>query len=114
GTARGRQSGRIRPPGRPAVRACARPPALLYSTPAPAARRAKRRPRPGDHTPRSPPPLPTERATMVRVFGLAALATTLIASSLAAQGGDNARPSFAEPGISPDGGEIAFVSGGDV
>src|SRR5690606_3581129 len=58
GTARGRQSGRIRPPGRPAVRACARPPALLYSTPAPAARRAKRRPRPGDHTPRSPASLP--------------------------------------------------------
>jgi Tol biopolymer transport system component len=52
---------------------------------------------------------------MVRVFGLAALATTLIASSLAAQGGvAEARPSFSEPGISPDGAEIAFVSGGDV
>src|SRR5690606_37494903 len=52
---------------------------------------------------------------MVRVFGLAVLATILVLRPLAAQpAGGDARPSFSEPGISPDGAEIAFVSGGDV
>ena len=36
------------------------------------------------------------------------------ATTLAAQRAPEARPSFAEPAISPDGSEIAFVSGGDV
>src|SRR5712692_7617188 len=30
------------------------------------------------------------------------------------QGSDRSSPSFAEPGISPDGATIAFVSGGDI
>src|SRR5690606_41657261 len=51
---------------------------------------------------------------MVRVFGLAVLATILLVSQLAAQGGAGALPSYSEPGISPDGSEIAFVSGGDI
>jgi len=51
---------------------------------------------------------------MVRVFGLATLATALFASSLGAQRIAEGRPSYAEPGISPDGAEIAFVSGGDI
>src|SRR5690606_15163813 len=53
-------------------------------------------------------------AAMVRVFGLATLATALFASSLGAQRIAEGRPSYAEPGISPDGAEIAFVSGGDI
>ncbi len=46
---------------------------------------------------------------------LPALAVLACAASPAgAQSPASARPSFAEPGISPDGSEIAFVSGGDV
>lgn len=46
---------------------------------------------------------------------LPALAALAYASTLAgAQDPAAARPSLAEPGISPDGAEIAFVSGGDV
>jgi Tol biopolymer transport system component len=46
---------------------------------------------------------------------LPALAALAYASTLAgAQDPAAARPSMAEPGISPDGAEIAFVSGGDV
>ena len=46
---------------------------------------------------------------------LPALAALAFASTLAgAQDPAAARPSLAEPGISPDGSEIAFVSGGDV
>jgi len=41
---------------------------------------------------------------------LAAAALLLLPSALSAQGA----PSFYEPGISPDGSEIAFVSGGDI
>ena len=44
-----------------------------------------------------------------------ALATSGAGRVTAAQGAaPAARPSFAEPGISPDGAEIAFVSGGDI
>ncbi|NOT07237.1 MAG: PDZ domain-containing protein [Gemmatimonadales bacterium] len=42
------------------------------------------------------------------------LLALLIASSPAAVQGPGALPSFATPGISPDGAEIAFVSGGDI
>src|SRR5262249_36223669 len=40
-----------------------------------------------------------------------ALALVALAAALSA---DTAPPSFAEPGISPDGSTIAFVSGGDI
>lgn len=48
---------------------------------------------------------------MRRRTALALLAFVLVAPSIAAAQG---RPSFYEPGISPDGSEIAFVSGGDI
>jgi len=38
----------------------------------------------------------------------------VLALIVAAQGGTASLPSFAEPGISPDGSTIAFVSGGDI
>ena len=51
------------------------------------------------------PPSPT------RIVGLAALACITITSKTT---GQDSRPSFYEPGISPDGNEIAFVHGGDI
>ena len=45
-------------------------------------------------------------------FPLAALAAATVSAS--AQNSAPAVPTFAEPGISPDHGEIAFVSGGDI
>ena len=45
---------------------------------------------------------------------LLTLATLALAVAASAQGGAAPRPSLAEPGISPDGSEIAFVSGGDL
>jgi tricorn protease len=44
----------------------------------------------------------------------AALLVVLITLAAAPVGGQDGRPSFAEPGISADGREIAFVSGGDI
>ena len=54
-------------------------------------------------------PLPLSCALLV---GAAAL--TAATAGLTAQTGIEGLPSFAEPGISPDGSEIAFVSGGDI
>ena len=52
---------------------------------------------------------------MAPLSRLPLLALGLLACApAAAQGGAAPRPSLAEPGISPDGAEIAFVSGGDV
>lgn len=45
---------------------------------------------------------------------LCATVLTAPATGLAAQADIEALPSFAEPGISPDGSEVAFVSGGDI
>lgn len=45
---------------------------------------------------------------------LAALATLAAAGPLVSQGASAARPSFAEPALSADGAEVAFVSGGDI
>src|SRR5438045_1706947 len=56
---------------------------------------------------------------MKKVLVIAALAAPFVAQAFRpavtaqAQGGA-ALPSFAEPGISPDGSTIAFVSGGDI
>jgi tricorn protease len=48
-------------------------------------------------------------------FGLGALASALlIATATVAPLSGQGAPSFYEPGISPDGSEIAFVSGGDI
>ena len=51
---------------------------------------------------------------LVRIgFSLGALATCV--ADVSSQNGTSAAvPTFAEPGISPDHSEIAFVSGGDV
>ena len=46
-------------------------------------------------------------------FSLAALATATVRAT-AQNSAPPAVPTFAEPGISPDHGEIAFVSGGDI
>ena len=63
-------------------------------------------------------PIPASRPDMTSGFSelcgsflLCGLAVVGFSSSLAAQAG---LPSFAEPGISPDASEIAFVSGGDI
>ena len=48
---------------------------------------------------------------MHRSFLICVVAGSLVAQ---AQSGPSPRPAFAEPGLSPDGSEIAFVSGGDI
>jgi tricorn protease len=57
----------------------------------------------------------------VRAITAAASAMLILAASMGpahafdqARAGEEALPSFGEPGISPDGSEIAFVSGGDI
>jgi Tol biopolymer transport system component len=59
--------------------------------------------------------------SFVRAVAAAALAWLVLAASMGPahafdqpRAGEEARPSFGEPGISPDGSEIAFVSGGDI
>src|SRR5436190_13655223 len=52
---------------------------------------------------------------MKRIFFCAALGLAFCAAlGLAAASAPSGLPSFAEPGISPDGSTIAFVSGGDI